>query len=166
MKSKTKRIATASLLAALVFLATTTLQFSFSLYGYFNMGDCVVLIAGWMLPPLYCFLAAGVGSALADLLSGYAVYAIATFFIKGLMAVLGYYLFALFRKRNQAFLGAFFSGIAAESVMVLGYYLFEAFLYDPLAAAANIPGGVMQGIAGMISAILFLPFLRKNNFFE
>ena len=31
------------------------------LKGYLNLGDCVVLLAGWMLPPTYGFLAAGLG---------------------------------------------------------------------------------------------------------
>ena len=165
MNKKTKKIVLAALFAALIFLATTTLKFSFSLYGYFNMGDCVILIASWILSPSYCFFAAGIGSALADLLSGYAVYAVATFFIKGLMAVLGHFLFRFFWKRNRMLLGALCSAISSETVMVLGYFFFEAALYGPLPAAANIPGGVMQGVAGMISALLFLPFLKKNNFF-
>lgn len=40
--------------------------------GYVNLGDCAVLISAWMLGPLYGGAAAGIGSALADLLSGYA----------------------------------------------------------------------------------------------
>ena len=45
-----------------------------------------MLISAWMLGPLYGGAAAGIGSALADLLSGYAHYVPGTFAIKFLMA--------------------------------------------------------------------------------
>ena len=35
-----------------------------------------VLLCGWVLDPVYGFLAAGIGSGLADLLSGYVTYVI------------------------------------------------------------------------------------------
>ena len=165
MNKKVKKIVLAALFAALTFLATTTLKVSFSLYGYFNLGDCVVLMAGWLLSPLYGFLAAGIGSALADLFSGYAVYAAATFFIKGIMALIAHGIFRSFLKKNRFFLGAFLGAVAAEAFMVLGYFLFEAVLYGPIPAAANIPGGAMQGVAGFVSSLILLNFFRKNKTF-
>ena len=53
-------------------------------------------------PPLYGFLAAGLGSALADIFSGYAIYAPATFLIKGLMVLAAYCIYnVLNRKINK-----------------------------------------------------------------
>ena len=40
--------------------------------------------------PVYAFVSAGLGSALADVFSGYLVYAPATFVIKGLMALVAF----------------------------------------------------------------------------
>ncbi|MBP3559105.1 MAG: ECF transporter S component [Clostridia bacterium] len=91
MKDTTRKIAIASMLAALVCVATMIIKIPSPLKGYINLGDCVVLLSGWLLPPGYSFLAAGVGSALADVFSGYAVYAPVTFAIKGLMAVVAYF---------------------------------------------------------------------------
>ena len=54
------------------------------LKGYINLGDGIVLLAAWVLPLPYGLVAAGLGSALADLFSGYVVYAPATFAIKAL----------------------------------------------------------------------------------
>ena len=56
------------------------------LKGYVNLGDGIVLLSAWVLPLPYGIVAAGLGSALADLFSGYTVYAPATFVIKALMA--------------------------------------------------------------------------------
>ena len=71
MNGKTKQIVTAALFAALTCVATMVIKIPSPMDGYLNLGDCVVLAAGWMLAPGYGFAAAGLGSALADLFSGY-----------------------------------------------------------------------------------------------
>ena len=76
--SKTKKLVMAALLAALCCVATMIIKIPSPLKGYLNLGDCVVLLSGWLLSPVYGFLAAGVGSALADIFSGYVTYAPAT----------------------------------------------------------------------------------------
>ena len=76
------------MLAALTCVATIVIKIPSPLNGYINLGDCIVLLSGWLLSPVYGFFAAGLGSALADLFSGYAAYAPATFLIKGLMALI------------------------------------------------------------------------------
>ena len=90
MNGKTKQIVTAALFAALACVATMVIKIPSPMDGYLNLGDCVVLAAGWLLAPGYGFLAAGLGSGLADLFSGYAAYAPATFAIKGLMALIAF----------------------------------------------------------------------------
>ena len=91
-KNATQKMVIAALLAALTCVATMIIKIPSPLKGYMNLGDCVVLVAGWMLSPLYGFLAAGIGSALADLFSGYVVYAPVTFAIKGIMALAAWYI--------------------------------------------------------------------------
>ena len=88
MHSKTKKIITSALMAALVCVATMIIHIPSPLKGYINIGDCVVLLAGWMLSPCYGFLAAGLGSALADLFSGYVTYAPATFIIRAIVPLI------------------------------------------------------------------------------
>ena len=93
MKSKTQKIVLASMLAALCCVATMIIKIPSPLKGYLNLGDCIVLLCGWLLSPAYGFAAAGIGSGLADLLSGYVVYAPATFVIKGVMAIIAHFCF-------------------------------------------------------------------------
>lgn len=52
--------------------------------GYVNIGDSIVLISAIFFGPQVGFVAGGLGSGLADLLSGYPQWAIATFIIKGI----------------------------------------------------------------------------------
>lgn len=65
METKTKKLVTAALFAALACVATMIIKFPSPLKGYLNIGDCIVLLCGWMLSPVYGFVAAGLGSGLA-----------------------------------------------------------------------------------------------------
>ncbi len=164
MKTKTKKLVIAALLAALVCVATMVIKIPSPLKGYINLGDCVVLVAGWMLSPTYGFLAAGLGSALADLFSGYVTYAPATFVIKGLMALIVFYVFKLLNTKIGKLPSRIISGIAAEIMMVLGYYVFEGFMYGFAPSLVNIPPNSIQGLAGLIiGTILITAFQKRSN---
>lgn len=102
MKSATQKIVISSLFAALICVATMLIKIPSPLKGYINLGDGIVLLAAWILPLPYGLVAAGLGSALADLFSGYAVYAPATFIIKALMAVVTYYFYKLFCQESES----------------------------------------------------------------
>ena len=84
--SKIRKLVLSALMAALCTVMTMVIQVPSPMQGYVNLGDCAVLISAWMLGPLYGGAAAGIGSALADLLSGYAHYVPGTFAINVLMA--------------------------------------------------------------------------------
>ena len=62
----TKKIAIAALLAALNCVTTMIIKIPSPLKGYINLGDCIVLLSGWLLSPGYGFAAAAIGSALAE----------------------------------------------------------------------------------------------------
>ena len=163
MKTKTQKIVMASMLAALCCVATMIIKIPSPLKGYLNLGDCVVLLSGWLMPPFYGFLAAGVGSALADVFSGYITYAPATFVIKGLMALIAYFGFKILRNKIGSLPSRITSGIASEIIMVLGYFVFEGFLYGFLPSIVNIPANAMQGIAGLILGVVLIRIFEKNN---
>ena len=167
MKSNTKKIVMAALMAALACVATMIIKVPSPLKGYLNLGDCVVLTAGWMLSPIYGFLAAGLGSALADLFSGYVVYAPATFLIKGCMALITYFGFRLLHKRISDLPSRIISGTAAEMLMILGYFVFEGCMYGFGPSVVNIPANAVQGIAGLIIGIILTKvFVKSKIHFE
>ena len=163
MNLKTKKIVISALIAALACVATMVIQIPSPLKGYINLGDCVVLMAGWMLSPAYAFLAAGLGSALADIFSGYVIYAPVTFIIKGLMAVIAFYGFKLLNKKLNKTLSRIISGISAESLMVLGYFIFEGFLYGFIPSLVNVPANSIQGIAGIVVGVILINVFRKTK---
>lgn len=163
MRTKTQKIVMAAMLAALVCVATMIVKIPSPLKGYLNLGDCVVLLSGWILSPVYGFLAAGIGSALADLFSGYVTYAPATFLIKGIMVLIAYFGFAWFQKGLPALPSRIISGVLAEAFMVLGYLLFEGVLYGFAPSLVNIPANAIQGLAGLILGIVLIKIFEKSK---
>lgn len=141
--------------------------------GYLNLGDCFVLLSGWIMGPIYGFLAGGIGSALSDLVLGYASYAPVTLLIKGCMALVSYLIYkALIKSFGGKFIfpciiSAFFS----EIIMVGGYYLYESFLAGNFVSAlAGVWGNSVQGLFGIILSVIIMGVMEKtglkNNFLK
>lgn len=162
-KNTTQKIAVTALLAALTCVATMVIKIPSPMKGYLNLGDCVVLTAGWMLSPVYGFLAAGLGSALADLFSGYVVYAPATFLIKGLMALVAWFVYKALCGKTYSSISRIISGVLAEIIMVLGYYIFEGFMYGFSPSLVNIPANAVQGIAGLVLGFVLIKIFEKTK---
>ena len=162
MKKNVRKIAMASVLAALICVATMVIKVPTPPIGYVNLGDCVVLLAGWLLPPGFGFLAAGIGSCLADVLLGYGIYAPVTFLIKGLMALACYLLRrGLKGKLKKEMPVLIIAGVVAEIIMVSGYYIFEGFMYGWSASLVNIPFNAVQGAVGLVAGVAISSQLLK-----
>ena len=148
-------------MAAMVCVATMIIKIPSPMKGYLNIGDCIVLLCGWLLSPGYGFVAAGLGSALADMFSGYITYAPATFLIKGSMALIAFACFKLMNKRLGRLPSQIIGAVLAEIVMVLGYYVFEGFMYGFIPSAVNIPANAVQGAAGLILGIILVKVFER-----
>jgi len=146
---KVRKLVLSALMAALVYVATSIIQIPSPVNGYVNLGDCFVLLSGWLLGPWYGAAAAGIGSMLVDLLSGYGHYVPGTLIIKGLDALVAALIFRALGRGKTAML---VSGIVGETIMVLG---------KGLAAAASIPGNIVQGIAGIAIGLALAVLLQK-----
>ena len=166
MKSvlKLKRMVVASMLAALCCVATMIVQVPSPTQGYMHLGDAMVLVSGWLLGSFWGALAAGIGSALADIFSGYALYAPITFVIKAAMAALsaiGYRLTVKWMSGLSVF-ARLISAVAAEIVMIIGYFAFEAAVIGyGWAALAGVPGNAVQGAFGLIVGTVVMHVLDR-----
>lgn len=159
-----------ALFAALGYVATRILQIPTPSGGYVNLGDTVVILGAYLLGPVYGAVAGGIGPALADLLSGYAIYVPATLVIKAVMALLAALLYRALGKKTWSMVVC---AVAAEAVMIVGYWLFETVLAAAagegsflvcLAAcgAAGIPGNLVQAAFGIAASTLLALALRQN----
>lgn len=132
--------------------------------GYIHLGDAIVLLCGWTLGPVYGVVSAAVGSALADVLSGYFIYAPATFVIKGLSALVGWLLYIPFARKKKSISWLIISAFAAELLMVALYYLFEGFVYGFGASLVNIPANLIQAAGGIVFGSVLMKSLWERLF--
>lgn len=89
LNNNTKKFVLTGLMTALVFVLTFIFPIPVPYTsGYIHLGDSMIYISVIVLGPIYGAFASGVGSMLADLLAGYAQYALPTLIIKSLMALI------------------------------------------------------------------------------
>lgn len=99
MKNKKIMLLTVTaLFTALVAVATMVIQIPVG-QGYVHFGDSIIYLAACILPAPCSLFASAVGAALADLFTGYAIYAPATFIIKAFNA-LPFILMRIYLKRK------------------------------------------------------------------
>ena len=161
--NQVRKIVLSGLFAALVCVSTLIIHIPTVTKGYVNLGDCIVNVSAWVLGPAYAAAASGIGSALADIISGYAVYAPATLVIKALMAAVSAIVFTAVRRHKSGAVACIAASFAAEVIMALGYFLFEGVLYHSFAAAAlGISANIAQGAMGMIASVALYEVLVKH----
>ena len=166
---RVKQLALTGLFAALGCVATMALQIPSPTGGYLNLGDTVVVLGAWMLGPVYGAVAGGVGPAMADLLSGYAVYVPGTLVIKAVMALTAAGLYRTLGRK-----GLLLSALAAEVPMVLGYWLFDGALAALsgggdlglclMGSAAGLPSNLVQAAFGAAASTLLALALRRSGY--
>ena len=141
-----KKLAVTGMMAAMICVLTIFPHIPLG-SGYIHLGDGLILLGVMLLGPLG-IPAAAIGSMLADLLV-YPVYAPVTLVVKGLMSLVAW---LIYRKGNVRRM--VLACVAAEAVMVLGYFAYEWFAV-PEFAVADIPGNLIQGVAGAALGIVF-----------
>ncbi len=163
--TKIRKLVMAALFAALCTVMTMVIQVPSPMQGYVNLGDCAALLSAWVLGPLYGGAAAGTGSMLADILSGYAHYAPGTFLIKLAMAAAAALIFRALQRPSIPLPAAqAVSGIAAEAIMTAGYFGYASLLLGRgLAAAASVPGNLIQGAFGLTAAATVYVLLDRSR---
>ncbi len=157
-------VALLAIMAALTTVATAVLVVPFpSTQGYFNLGDSLVMISGFLLGPIGGFFAGGVGSAMADVVLGFPGYAPITFIAKGLEGLaVGLLSFRTSRSRKISawdILGL----LLGSAAMLLGYLLGEMFILGytfEVAVLELITINSIQVITGSIATVLVGPLLR------
>ncbi|TZE81827.1 ECF transporter S component [Calorimonas adulescens] len=152
-----------ALMVALVTVGTMVIKIPTpATQGYVNVGDGFIILSGFLFGPTVGFIAGGIGSALADILSGYAVWAPWTLVIKGLMGVIVGLLAAFARK---SVLNKVLSFAVSEAWMVLGYYLASSIMFGFAAAITDVTSNIIQGVAGVIVGTALTQVMQSVNVF-
>ncbi|MBO5211917.1 MAG: ECF transporter S component [Clostridia bacterium] len=133
--------------------------------GNVNLGDAAVIIGAIILGPIYGAVAGGIGPMLADLASGYALYAPATLIIKAFMALMCALIYKFIVKYFQKeMLSKIIGAAVAEITMIIGYFIYEWVLYsNAITALANVPFNAIQGFVGAFIGVTVSVLLLKNK---
>lgn len=144
----TRRLCVTALFAAIIYVFTAYIHVP-SHTGYTHVGDAFLYLAACILPAPYAAAAGAIGAGLADLLSGYGIWAPGTVIIKALTA------FCFTNKKASIVNKRNLLGILPALVLCVGgYYLYEAIITaNFVTPALGIPGYLTQ-VA--LSAIVYV----------
>ncbi len=167
--SKIKIITMTALFTALVTIGTVVIQIPVPGKGYTHFGDSMIYLAACILPaPAACF-ASGAGAALADLLTGYAIYAPATFIIK-ILNTLPFVLARIHMKKKntddriltpQTVLML----VPTSFVTIFGYLIAEYIMFgSKFAVVSAITGGWLQPTGSLLAFLVIAAALDKIKF--
>ena len=142
MKKQIKLMTITGVFTALVFLLTAYLHIPAGT-GYVHVGDAFIYVAASILPLPYALFVAVGGAVLADCLTGYAVWAIASAIIKAVAV-----LFFTSKSKNVICVKNIIALVPAWIACIGGYYLYEAI----------ISGNFLSPVAGIIPNIIQCTF--------
>jgi len=148
-----KKAILTGVITALTAVVTRVIQIPTPLTGgYVNLGDIIIIFSGFYLGSRTGAFIGGIGSAMADILSGYPFYFM-TLIIKGLEgAMAGLPIFSYREDKNEARLLS--AGVCAALFMVAGYFLMQIFVFGIPKALSSLIPNVIQGAAGIFGALL------------
>lgn len=154
-KSTGKALAITAMFAALITVTTAFIKIPAPL-GYAHAGDSVLYLAACVLPAPFSFAAASIGGALADLMSGYAVWALPTAIIKALNVLPFFIVRLILSKKNKndkiLRLSVIPALVLTTAVTIGGYFVANCLIYDFSAAVAEVTFNLVQSAVG---AVLF-----------
>jgi uncharacterized membrane protein len=164
--NKTLMLCLTAMFMALVCLATMMIQIPIPL-GYAHLGNSVILIAVFYFNKKYGILAGSIGSALADLLTGYNQWIIPTLIIK---AAFAYTAVTIGKKDNKFKLLSVRTILGVTlgmAVMVVGYTLSGALIYGGLGAGlASTPGLALEGVVNIVAFLVLGMAMNKIKIME
>lgn len=154
---KLAKLAYGGMFAAAIAVATMFFKVPI-IVGYIHLGDGLIFLAAAVLGP-FAALAAGIGSAIADLMAGYFIYIPVTFVIKAIMAFIA----AWGWKHSLNFWQTVCLYFLCEAFMVGGYFVFEWIMYGLETASVAVAFNCIQGLAGVVVGSILVTFFKKRT---
>jgi len=159
-KLDAKTIAVLAVLIALVTVFTLAVRVPIpATEGYINFSDVAIYFSAFAFGPWVGLIAGGVGTALADVVGGYASFAPLTFFAHGLEGLVAGYIGGRTNSLPRMLMG----WAAGTVVMMTIYFLGEVFIMGMgmPAATAELPFNLVQNIAGGLIGIPLVYAVRR-----
>jgi len=167
--NRTKKLVVTAIAAALTLAVTALIQFPAPVaQGYINVGDAIIFISAVLFGPIVGLLAGGLGSMLADVITGYVHWALPTLIIKGAEGFIVGLFAAFFKKLNvNRIVGAILSMFTGAVVCLAGYFFAAAAMYSSFAVAGfDLISNLIQISISLGIAITVLSVLPKKVYSE
>jgi len=129
-KNSAVNLALLAIMTALTTVMTLVIQIPYpGTSGYFNFGDTMVMLGGLLLGPVGGFFVGGVGSAIADVASGYSYYAPITLIVKGLEGMAVGFLSSRVREHVRLNVRDVIAVLVGAVIMLTGYFIAQVFFF-------------------------------------
>jgi uncharacterized membrane protein len=149
-----RTLATTGIMTALV-LGMTLIHIAVTpINGYVHLGDIAIYFTAFAFGPWAGLIAGGLGTGLADVVSGYAIFAPLSLVVHGLQGLI-----AGLIVRQSVRAGRLALGVAAGGLIVIaGYFLGEALIPvfgGPSIAISEVPFNLVQAVFGALGAVVY-----------
>lgn len=125
-----RRLMEGIVFTALVYATTIAIQvYQPATGGYFNLGESMIYLAAMISSPLVAGLAGGIGASLADLSTGYAIFAPGTLVIKFIEGVTAGFLVQKLRKIHGLYKAILTSSAYTFSFIIIASVLWAGEIY-------------------------------------
>jgi uncharacterized membrane protein len=161
-KNTTVNIALLAILTALTTILTLVIRIPYpGTGGYFNLGDTMVMLGGFLLGPVGGFFVGGVGSAIADMI-GFPIFAPITLVVKGFEGMAIGYLGSRVRGQTKVNKQDVIAVIVGAVIMLTGYFIAEVFMFGVgIAIGELVTVNLAQVAIGGVVALLIGPTIRS-----
>lgn len=146
-----------AVLIALIAVFTLLIRIPTPARGYVNLSDVAITFAGLAFGPWVGAIAGGIGTALADLLGGFAPYAPISFIAHGLQG----FLVGLIGYRQSSLFRMVLAWLAGAAAMLAGYLLGGALYVGLPTALLEVPLNAFQTLIGALVGIPLVFAVRK-----
>ena len=156
-KFDARLVALVAVMTAVVFVLTRMVQIPTPARGYIHLGDAAIFFTAFAFGPWVGGIAGGLGTALADITSGYAQWAVFSLLVHGFQG----WLVGAMVKRQPEWHRLLVAVGAGCVVVVVGYFIAGTILMGIGAALSEIPANIIQAISGgLVGVPLFLAVRR------
>jgi len=128
-------------------------------HGNINLCDAIIYLVALLFGPVAGGVVGGLSGFLLDLLGGYGQFMLFSLVVHGLEGFFVGLVFRYWNLKNQVVKGAV-AGVIGVFLMVAGYFVTNTVLYTFAAGFASLFTNTIQGVVGVVIAIVLLPSLQ------
>jgi uncharacterized membrane protein len=152
-----RTLAITAIMTAIVFVLTRLVQIPTTARGYIHLGDAGIFFGALAFGPWVGAVAGGLGTALADVTSGYPQWAIFSFLIHGAQGWIAGWL----SRKWTGWAGVIAAAVTGSLVVVVGYLGAGILLSGVGAAVGEVFFNLLQVAAGAVLGVALFAAVRR-----